>query len=495
MLPEARRFAPPGRGALTLSWASRNSALALLVAALTLGSVLRLYHLGATDLTADEAAGWAAAVAPDASAVAARQPSLDPGKLALYDIVLHEWIGLFGDAVGTMRALSALMGIVAVALAYAAAREVMAVMGGPREVEYASLAGALSALMVAVDLALIAESRTARMYPMTLAMELAQVACFVRAQSGRLRIGGRVATLVGVTLFSALAIAANFTAGLLIVGEAAWLGWAAMRRSASRGYGRAGELHLLAPALALGAGLVLLAPFSLAAGHGTLGAIRSGVFAWARIRPPWWPLELLRRASGKAPFLLFAPLAVYGAWRIGRSDGRAAVGFLLCWMLVPLALVMLVSYALTPVEETRYVVGSVVAFFILAAAGFAALESGRLRAALIGLAVVLSLAHVQRGFIKPQFAQWREATALSLAQAGPDGRIGVAPAYATNVVQYYLPPAQRSRANGADEVCGLRQRVLILGGIHILPPARVAALRRCYPRLVRRLRFIEVRLH
>jgi hypothetical protein len=178
---------------------------------------------------------------------------------------------------------------------------------------------------------------------------------------------------------------------------------------------------------------------------------------------------------------------------MGRGGGRAALGFLLCWLLVPPLLVMVVSYAVTPMEETRYVIASVVAFCILAAAGLAAIENARLRAALIVLALGLSLDHVRRDLSKPQFAQWRASAALALAQAGSDGRIGVAPAYAINVVRYYLPPAQRARADGADEVCGMRQRVLVLSGVDILGPARLAELRNCYPFVVERLRFVEVR--
>jgi hypothetical protein len=466
----------------------------LLGLALILGAALRFYRLGAADLSADEAAAWAAAAAPDAAAVAARQSALDAGKLALYDLALHEWINAFGDRVATMRALSAILGVVVIVLAFAATREVMVVLGGAQEAEYATLAGAFAALLVAVDLVLVNQSRTARMYPLMLAMELAQVTCFVRAQSGRLRIGDRAASLFGTALFSALAIAANFTAGLLIASEAAWLGWVFLWRVGGRGRGRGAQLHLLAPAFALGTGMAMLAPFSFAAGHVAIGALDSGALAWARLRPPWWPLEMLRRASGKAPFLLFAPLALYAAWRMGRSEGRAALGFLLCWLLVPMALVMAVSYAITPIEETRYVISSVVAFFIVTAAGFASIANTRLRAALVVLMLALSLAHVQRGFRRPAFAHWRAATDLSLVQAGADGRIGVAPAYAINVVRYYLPAAQRSRVEPARRVCGTRQQVLILGGIHILSPARVAELRGCYPHLVRRLRFIEVRL-
>jgi hypothetical protein len=131
-----------------------------------------------------------------------------------------------------------------------------------------------------------------------------------------------------VALFGALAMAANFTAALLIVSEAAWLAVAVLLR---RGGGRdrpAGALHLLGPALALGAGVVLLVPFSIAAGHAALGALRYGALAWARLRPPWWPFELLRRASGKAPFLLSTPRGGWGAAAAGRRWAFYSAG---CW--------------------------------------------------------------------------------------------------------------------------------------------------------------------
>lgn len=471
----------------------RSAPLALLGLALLLGALLRLYRLSAADLSADEAAAWAAAAAPDARAVAARQPALDAGKLPLYDLALHQWIGMFGDSVAAMRALSAVLGIVAIALAFAATREVMIVMGGTREIEHAALAGALSALLVAANLVLVTQARTARMYPLVLVMELAQVSCFVHAQGSRPRLAGRSASLLGVAVFSALAVAANFTAALLIAGEAVWLGWAALRRIAGSHRRGAPALHLLWPALALAAGVALLAPFAMSAGHVALGALRSGVLSWARLRPPWWPLRLLRRASGKAPFLLFAPLGLYAGWRVVRDEGGAALAFLLCWLVVPPMLVMIVSYAITPIEQTRYVIASVVAFLVLAAIGLALIDDVRLRAVLLVLALALSLDHVRRDFRKPQFAQWRAATAAALTHAGPDGRIAVAPAYAVNVVRYYLAPAQRARAEPADPVCGMRQRVLILGGMDLLAPARLDELTRCFGLVRQRLRFVEVR--
>jgi hypothetical protein len=324
-------------------------------------------------------------------------------------------------------------------------------------------------------------------------LELAQVACFLRAVSTRARVPSRTASLVGIAVFGALATASNFTAGLLIVGEAMWLGWAALSR---RGDARAramGGLHLLSPALALAAGMALLAPMVPMASHVSIATVHAGVLNWSHLRPPWWPLEMLRGASGKAPFLVLLPLAVYGGWRMSRGGDGAALGFLLWWMLGPVAMVMAVSYAFAPFEETRYVISSVAAFFILAGVGLAAIDDAKLGVGLTVLVIALSLDHVRRDFIKPQYPQWREATALALAAAAPGGKISVAPMYAVNVVRYYLPHEGQASAEGASEQCEMSERVLILGGEGILEPARLAALKQCDPLIVGRFRLVEVR--
>jgi mannosyltransferase len=471
----------------------RAQVLALLALALMLGAGLRFYRLGNAELSADEAAAWAGSTAPDLRAVVERQRVLDPGKLALYDIVLHEWVGLFGDGLLAMRALSAVLGTLAIGLIFAATRELIVDLGWGEDIRRAELCAALAALIAAVNLTLIDEARTVRMYPLTLVLELAQVVCFLRATSVRVRRRERIASLAGAAVFSALAIASNFTAALLIAAEAMWLAWVAVRRLNGARASAMNGLHLLSPLLALCAGMALLGPIAPRAGRTSMAVVQAGVLDWSHMRPPWWPLEMLRSASGKGPFLLLLPLAIYGGWRIGRNGGGLALTFLLWWMLAPVALVMGVSYAFTPFEEMRYVISSVAAFFILAGIGLAAINDTRLRFALIALLVVVSLDHVRRDFIKPRYVQWREATALALAAHASGGSIAVVPGYAVNVVRYYLPPKLRASAEEAGEHCEVRQRVLVLAGQGTLEPRRVAALRDCDPLVVGRLRLVEVR--
>jgi hypothetical protein len=472
---------------------ARTPALALLAVALMLGAGLRFYRLGTGDLSADEAASWAGAAMPDLRAVVERQRSLDPGKLALYDCVLHGWIVLGGDGVGTMRAFSATLGTLAIALVFAATRELMLDLGGSVLIPRAEFGGAFAALIAALNLTLIDQARTVRMYPLTLTLELLQIICLLRAVSVRARGPGRIASLAGIAVFSALAIASNFTATLLVAGEAMWLGWAAMCRRFGKRAGTANELRLWAPLLALGAGLALLAPLAPGAGRTSIVVVQAGVLNWSHLRPPWWPLEMLRSASGKAPFILLLLLAAYGGWRMARDGGGAALDFLLWWILAPVALVMAVSYTFTPFEEFRYVISSVAGFFILAGIGLAAIDDVRVRLGLLVLIVALSLDHVRRDFIKPQYVQWREATALALAAAPAGGPIVVEPGYAVSVVRYYLPSRLRASVEAADGRCQVSQRVLILSGRELLAPAQLAVLRDCDPVIVGQLRLVEVR--
>ncbi|MGH7913721.1 MAG: hypothetical protein ACREPW_03590 [Candidatus Binataceae bacterium] len=291
---------------------ARSQALVLLALALMLGAGLRFYRLGTAELSADEAASWAGATAPDLRAVVESQRLLDPGKLALYDVALHGWIGLAGDGVGSMRALSAVLGTMAIALIFAATRELLLDLGDAVEIPQVELGAALAALIAAVNLTLINQARTVRMYPLTLVLELAQVICLLRATSRRAQGSSRVASLAGTAIFSALAIASNFTAALLVAAEAMWLLWAALRRRGGAHASTLGELHLLGPVIALGAGIALLGPMAPTAGRASIAVVHAGVLNWSHLRPPWWPLEMLRGASGKVPFLLLLPLAAYG---------------------------------------------------------------------------------------------------------------------------------------------------------------------------------------
>jgi mannosyltransferase len=467
------------RPAATQRWFAR----ALLAVALAIGAGVRFHHLGLRQMEIDEGASWTGASMPTLGEVVALERRIDPGKLALYDLMLHEWIGLFGDGLLAMRAMSAALGTIAIVLIFVAVRGACCGPGGADAAAVGEIAGGLAALAVATNLALVISDCTARMYSLTLVAELTQVIFFLRAQ----RQGG-LGNYAGVALFSALAVAANFSALFLLLAEGAWLLWLLGAWRAGRPV--AARRGLLA-GLSVAGGTAMLVPFLLAVAPSVTAAVHGGVIEWIKPRPPWWPLAMVEQWTGWVLFAPLAALAGFGAWRQWRG-AQSAPAFFSAWLLVPMIAVTVFSWTVMPLMVPRYLLGSLVAFFALAALGAASVGN---RLAVLGLASALALVSVQRihrHFRRPQGAQWREAVELARANAGPQGQIAVVPEYAAPVVRYYLPADSRRRAVGLEEDCG-SARVAIVAGATYIPAGVGTKAQACYPRVLARLRHLEVR--
>lgn len=459
-------------------------------------------------MSADEGASWAAAAAPALGDVLRRQAIFNPGKLAVHELALHAWIGIFGDGVGAMRMLSALLGSMAIVLVFAVARELFAPAPGHLSSRVdRDRVGALSALLFAVNLITVKYSREARMYPVLIDVTLLQVWCFVRAWRG-----GGLWSYLGAALFTALAMATHFTAALMVGAEGLWLMYLALAA------GRAGQTPRPAPrgapwrlAAALALGAALLGPLLPAALRSSEQAVASGAIDW--ISPPalWEPIAMFNKATGTFAFPVLAGLA---GWGVVRRWSRApeAVRFALLWMWGPVLLLMAVSYTVKPLLLERYALSCFVSFFILAALGMCEIAARPWRAAALALAVALSLGHLAAHYCRPHDVQWREAAALAIPRAGAQGDVAVAPDYAFNVVSYYLergarrPGKEGEDANRAAQGAAGRRviatpvsqsraaqpPVLILGRQGV-PAQQRAHLQALYPHLVADLRGVQVR--
>jgi 4-amino-4-deoxy-L-arabinose transferase-like glycosyltransferase len=472
---------------------------ALLILALAWGSVLRFEALGAREMSADEAASWASAAAPTVARVISLQTGLNPGKLPLHDLLLHAWMALFGDGLFAMRALSALCGVAAIALVYLAARELLQDSKGSRTeaaLERAALTSGFAALLFALSLITIKYSREARMYPLLLVAELVQVVLFVRVQRAP-----KLAPWSALALFTALSLAANFSAAFLLGAEAVYL--LLIFRPSRVATREAGEPRALYAALALAAGVLLLLPLAWGAFGAAIDAARTGALQWIARPALWEPLAIFNKATGTFAFPIIALAAAAGALRAGRWR-RAEVRFLLAWMWAPVLIMFAFSLLIRPVFVERYVLSSFVPFFILAAVGIAAIDSARARFSAAALCLALTLGHVYAYGLRPHDAQWREATAIALSSARPAGAIAVAPAYAVNVVCYYSTAPAHSRAvsnprlvpASIGEIAGAvanEPAVLVLGdqGVAVSERARLTV---SFPHLLSRLRGVEVRL-
>lgn len=470
---------------LLRSWRSaRLFVFVLLTAAVFLGAHYRFHRLARSDMNADEAASWAGAIAPSVKEVAAVERHLDPGKLPLYDLLLHGWILLFGDSLFSMRGMSAGLGTLAIVLVFFTVRETCRSLGDESIAEIGQMAGAFAALIYSTNIEMVASDRTTRMYALLMCLELLQILCFIRAQ----RCGGLL-NYGGAAIFTALMIATNFTATFLLMGEGLWLGCLLLGKGVGA---RVGELAIFRPAAALAVGIMLLAPMMPGAIASSAGAVRVGALDWITLQPISWPYTTLRSAAGsRGLFRLFVALGLFGVWCQWRS-ARLVSGFFGAWTMGPIIAVMLVTYLIKPLEFPRYVVISFVGMFAFTALGAASVRSTALR---IGLAAVLTYASMRpvHNWIRSQHeVAWREATAFAAERATPREQIAVFPSWTVNTARFYFPPERRSEVVGVDTVCGPAP-LLIITGRNISPPKNVVAMENCYPNVLERFYLIEVR--
>jgi mannosyltransferase len=459
----------------------------LLIVAIAAGGFLRFVQLDKLELSADEGASWAAAAAPSLGQVIRMQTRLNPGELGLHDAALHLWMRLFGDSLTAMRALSATAGTVAILLVFIVVREILALAprapdggstvdaGFPSD---ANLLAAVAAVIFAVNLVTIKYSREVRMYPLGLALGLAQVCLFARS----LRLGTMLA-YAGLTILTALAIAATYTAGLVLIPEVLYLAALLARKGRWR--------RTIGVGLALTAGVILTAP-SMIIGLEMRGSAPN-LHTWNWIPQPSLgaTFALFNKATGTYAFPLLAILAASGVVR-QWSVHREALIFTLLWMFVPPIVLTLVSYVLQPAFVERYLLGSFVPFFILAALGLLALRPAAFRPGALALVVALALAHDATWWRKAHGVGFAEAAAAAVRRLGPTDTIGVAPRYAAGVVNYYLrdvqPPRQVEAADGEPP-----PTVLIIADA--FDPVEGPQLRTRYPRSLASFDGVVVRGH
>jgi mannosyltransferase len=467
------------------AWRStRLFAFLLLLVAIAVGAHLRFHRLARFDMNGDEGASWAAASAPTAQQAVTIEQQLDPGKLALYDVVLHAWIGVFSDSLFAMRAMSAGLGTIAIVLVFVVVREVCLSLADDSAAAIGDLAGAFAAVLYATNLEMVLSDRVVRMYPLVMCAELLQITFFVRAQ----RRGG-TSNYVGIALFTAAMVASNFTSMFLIAAEALWLGW---RLLATFWDAQSRRLAVFRPGCALAAGIAILLSWLPGAFASSRDAVKLGAIDWVKLQPISWPYTTLRDATGnKTLFWVLVALAGFGVWREWRS-AKLVVEFVAVWTLGPILAVMGVTYLIHPLEFPRYVLISFVGMFAFAALGAASVRSAVLRIALAILLMYLSVGPVHDWVRRPDQTAWRDATLLAAQRTMRGEQVLVFPPWCINVVRFYMPRERRDAPVPMLDECG-QAPVLILSGRDISPGKQIAAAEACFPRVIAKLNLVEVR--
>jgi hypothetical protein len=472
------------RETAVLVWRStRLFAFLLLLIALLVGGHLRFHRLARFDMSGDEGASWAAASAPSAQQVALIERRLDPGKLALYDVLLHEWIGLFSDSLFAMRAMSAALGTIAIVLVFVVVREVCRSLADESAASISELAGAFAALLYATNLQMVQSDRVVRMYPLVMCAELLQITFFVRAQ----RRGGML-NYVGIALFTSVMVASNFTSMFLLAAEVLWLGWLLL---ATLWDAQSRRLTVFRPGCAQAAGIAILLFWLPGAVASSRGAVKWGAIDWIRLQPISWPYTTVRTSTGNDTlFWIFVALAGFGVWQQWRP-AKPVVEFVALWVAGPILAVMAVTYLIHPLEFPRYVLISFVGMFAFAALGAASVRSTALRIVLAVLLIYLSVGPVHDWVRHRDETAWRDATLLAAQRTVRGQQVLVFPPWCINVVRFYMPRERRDAAVAMDE-CG-QAPVLILSGRDISSDKQIAAAEACYPRLIAKLNLVEVR--
>lgn len=474
------------------AWHSKRLfSIVLLVVAVLLGAHYRFHKLERWDMDADEGITWAAVVAPNVCEVVGRFWQIEyGGKLPVYDFVLHQWMGIFGDSLFAMRAMSAALGTIVIVLLFFAVREICGSLGDESVAALGEMAGAFAALIYAVNVTLVIADRRARELPLLVAVELLQIIFFMRAQRR-----GVFDDYLGLAIFTAIMLPINYSAGFLLLAEALWLGCLLAAKWA--GSARARQLAVFRPGLGVLAGMALLAPFVPGAYTTSRDAVAGGAVDFMKLQPISWPFTVLRRVvHDPALFWVLVALIAFGVWRQSRS-ARLVPGFLAVWTAGPLLAAFAVTYLIRPIEASRYVIVAFVGMFAFAGFGAACVRSTAVRILLAITIVALSAPTLHRSLRVSRSGDWRKATALALKYISPGEQIAVFLPYSQQVVKFYLPAERRTAAvamdtNATETKCGSAP-VLIFQDQTQVSPAQFAAVEACYPRVIAKLNLLEVR--
>jgi uncharacterized membrane protein len=479
---------------LDLSSTSFSSGVnaSLLGAAIVVGGWFRFHALSASDMTADEGASWLAASAPTMREVLHQGLALNPGKLALHDLTLHFWMLAFGDSITSIRALSALLGTLAIVLVFVVTRELFS-SSEHTEVQLlatdSSTIAALGALVFALNVVAIRYSREGRMYELMLDTTLIQLWFFLRSVRR-----GRWINYAGAALFTVLAIATSFVAGLVFLAEGACLLYALRPGSSRWPYAWYATVTLLAA----GAIVTALTPWHL-------WVEKASYFGW--IGPGFlteYILGFLGAAIQTPVLAVTLVLAILGAVR-GWKRYTEGTSFMLAWMFVPLLpltlwlgptmLLVATIYFWTPVFAHRWVITCLVPMCIFIGIGISELRPLLLR--ITALALVIVLAGFRIYSYDPNSGdlewgvQWQAATEAALPELKAGKPVSVVPGYAMYVVRYY----SRNDSVNPELVTGENRRaqvMLLADTAQSLLPGALPALRRWYPGQVARVRGVSV---
>ena len=430
----------------------------LLVLITLLALALRLFRLDAQSLWYDE--GFSVYLARMGLAEIAARTAADI-QPPLYYYLLHGWMQLFGGSSGTLRGFSLLFGVLSVPLSFAVARRLF---GG-------HLAGLLAALLMAVSPLHIWYSQELRMY--TLLTFLALLSSYLlllivgRAEPVPSNRPGRVGVdlflWIAFTLVTVAALYTHYFAFFVLAFQGVYLLVA---------WGRQGFHPARLGLVGMASGVLSMLAYvpwlpNLLTRYGTDASYWPGQLKLGEvlvdIAVSYVGGESISEQPGVALALGFGIVAVVCCIALLRPLGRVTLGrsvqlplvFLLLYLLMPPALILLLSYN-APKFNARYVMVAQPALLILFGGGLAALLQrqgrlvGRLFTWLMGVVALLlvvgsSAYATYQTYAAPAFARadFRGAAAYVAQSIQPDETIILCSGHMFPVWDLYAPGMER----------------------------------------------------
>jgi 4-amino-4-deoxy-L-arabinose transferase-like glycosyltransferase len=334
-------------------------------------------------------------------------------NMALYYVLLHLWIAMFGEGEAAVRTLSMLFAIATVPVVHALARRLF-------DVRVAICAD----LLLTISKPMLDQADEARSYALLLLLSALSVLLFIEGINCPrwwvwICFSVSAAASVYAHYFGILAVAACYAA-------APWLG---LRRLPWR--------HLIGAAAALAALLIPLAVWH---------PPNSSQIDWIE-RPgiKFIGFFISYFANGtKILAVLFAACIVFGIWRRMRGDreGRRQRAWpfavLLAWLVLPAAATFAASWIIRPVFMPKYLLGSLPALLILAATGIASLPNRLALPLMAAIVLPFGYSYLIIGRLSGTIENWRDLTARVVSSAHPGDATICFPYYCARPFAYYL---------------------------------------------------------
>jgi mannosyltransferase len=318
-------------------------------------------------------------------------------NMSLYYLLLRPWLH-FGHSESFVRSLSVIFGVATIPAIYFLGKRL-----------FDSRVGLVASALLAANAYHVRYSQEARCYSLMVLLCVCSSLLFLQYLEAPSR-----ATRLAHIGFSSAAVYAHFYSGLLVAAQCL----AASRRDKSLGSGRITSWRWIA---------VLISPIVL-----FIATTGAGPLRWIH-RPGGQDFEeLALRLSGNGGWILLLAygIAVTSALIGDRPLGNQlpafpknwGVRFLLLWMLFPVALVFLLSFA-RPLFLPRYFIVCLPPLLLLAAAGLSRIRPWWLQVPALTVFLLFSIQGT-RGYYRQDFdlqrEQWRAASEylLSHAQSG-----------------------------------------------------------------------------